>query len=661
VDFYEAINLDVLLDDNHAPDGLPDANITFTVRGSIGDHPDNDINYFRFAGDTDVYAITLQAGQILHLGPMRGAALAAGRNLYSAADITAGGGAPQAVGMPDSAALSLPNNVPNKLDLTFEDVYLVKETGLYYVVVSNAPGFTSANVVPNLDPIPGAISDYNFTIEIFDDGDTGFNASTDSGDGTTLVDPPASGLFAGADGIFGTADDQTSIVIGAFTFTFDHGADGTPGTADDIVTGTNDQGITTTRSDGKIVSTISSAIGPAGHTGVPLDVFADIDVYHLANGLRLDPGSRVRVTIKLTELGADLGSRIQLTGADLTGNVQFGIFDTTDATDLEDALLVLAPTDFNPNGGTPGVIADNDTNSYGYDENGDFYVDFATPGRIGADGAEPASYAIYLQGALQTDYVIEVTREGSATLVKHTQNIFLETRGGQIDWLETGNRITELDGFTASDLGFTGRFDGQDVNDYILSNLVTALTEVYAAAGIDVNISTNPADFEFQDFSTVFLTTTNDPVNLIFEQGGGGYRQPADTYSSQPYGHSQHSDMLNTDLNDEAVVFLPSFATLGFTPSQADADLLVDSLTGAIGRRVGELLGLRVTADNPTSTTYDTMAANTVFGNAAENRTHRYSTIDRALSQRFDSIEDTDFYFGIQNAGSLLDKIIAGN
>lgn len=664
VDFYEAVNLDVLLDDNHAQDGLPDANVTFTVRGSIGDHPDNDINYFRFAGDNDVYAITLQAGQILHLGAMQGAALAVGRGLYSAADVVVNSqaGDPQALGLPGTAALSLPNNAPNALALTFEDVYLIKETGLYYIVVSNATGFTNQSAVPNLDPIPGAISDYNFTIEIFDDGNSGFNASTDSGDGTTIVDPPSTGLFAGADGIFGTADDQASIVIGAFTFTLDNGADGVPGTTDDLVTGTNGSGITSTRSDGQIVSTISSAIGPDGHTGVPVDIYADIDVYHLASGLRLDPGSRVRVTVKLTELGGDLGSRIQLTGVDLTGNVQFGIFDTTDATGLEDALLVLAPTDFNPNGGTPGVIADNGTNSYGYDDNGDFYVDFATPGRIGADGTEPASYAIYLQGALQTDYVIEVAREGSATLVKHTQNIFLETRGGQIDWLETGNRITELDGFTASDLGFTGRFDGQGVNDYILSNLVTALTEVYAAAGIDVNISTNSADFEFQDFSTVFLSTTNDPVNFIFELGGGiRSEQFSDRFSNQPYGHSQHSDMLNTDLNDEAVVFLPSFATLGFTPSQADADLLVDSLTGAIGRRVGELLGLRVTADDQISTTYDTMAANSVTGNASENRTHRYSTIDRALSQRFDSIEDTDFFLGIQNAGSLLDKIIASD
>jgi hypothetical protein len=72
VDMYGPADLDLVLDNNLTPDGLPDPNVTRTLRGTIGDHPDNDVNNFRFAGDTDIYKITLQAGQILRLGAMSG-------------------------------------------------------------------------------------------------------------------------------------------------------------------------------------------------------------------------------------------------------------------------------------------------------------------------------------------------------------------------------------------------------------------------------------------------------------------------------------------------------------------------------------------------------------------------------------------------------------
>ena len=43
---FGPVDLDLVLDDNVNPDGLPDANRTFTIRGVIGDNPDNGINTF---------------------------------------------------------------------------------------------------------------------------------------------------------------------------------------------------------------------------------------------------------------------------------------------------------------------------------------------------------------------------------------------------------------------------------------------------------------------------------------------------------------------------------------------------------------------------------------------------------------------------------------
>src|SRR5690606_2248702 len=145
-------------------------------------------------------------------------------------------------------------------------------------------------------------------------------------------------------------------------------------------------------------------------------------------------GTRIRVTVKLAELGADLGSRNQRSVQDVfllssffdyRGAVQFGIFDTTNSTGIDDGLLLFSPTDFTGREGVPGVIADNGTNAYGFDENGDFYIDFVTPGALGSNGAAPAKYAVYIQGAFNTDYEIQVRQFGgtAAPAPRLTQNI----------------------------------------------------------------------------------------------------------------------------------------------------------------------------------------------------------------------------------------------
>lgn len=644
LDMYGPADLDVVLDNNLTPDGLPDPNVVRTIRGVIGDHPDNDVNNFRVGGDTDIFKITLQAGQILRLGAMEGSARLVGRSLYNAAgDFQFG---------VTADTVTLPSPSLGDGEFTLAETYLIKTTGTYFIILSNAQNeeYFAPGQVINQAPGDGNTGDYRFTLEVFDDGDSGFASGNNSGNGTLLADAPNAIVFAGPNGVFQnpgdpTYDDVSVVTIGDFKFFLDAGPDGVRGTADDIVHGTNDKGITATRDGDTLTSTVNSAIGPRGHAGVPGQVVPDVDVYHINNGQAIAAGERITIKIKLAELGADLGSFNQLNFTDYRGSVQFGIFDTTGASAVDDALLVLSPTDFLPIAGQSGVVADRAGSSYGFDANGDFFITFITPGHIGGAGA--ASYAVYLQGVYHTDYVIEVTQTDNLTVPtvpQGSQNIFLETRGGVISWLQAGGLDTSLSPFAASVLGFTGMVGGMPVDQYVLTNVVSTLQSIVAATGLNVVFSTNPSQFEFQDFSTIFLTSTLDPISII---------------NTDSYGYSQHSDPFNLDKNDEAVVFLPSMAQLGYTPSQADVDAFVFSLAAAIGRRAGELMGARITAnssflDDP----IDIMSANSVRNIPLLGNSYEYVDESRALSHGFDSITDTNFFLGRQNAFALLDKFL---
>ena len=118
----------------------------------------------------------------------------------------------------------------------------------------------------------------------------------------------------------------------------------------------------------------------------------------------------------------------------------------------------------------------------------------------------------------------------------------------------------------------------------------------------------------------------------------------------------------NSDKTDDAVVFAPSLANLNYSPSQADLGTFVQSMTAAIGRRVGELLGLRITAaDNNTNTTnpkFDIMSDSGVFAPPGTGFNYEISNQNRFLSGVGDTIDTTDFYLGQQNAKSLLDQYL---
>ena len=649
LDFYAPVNLDVLLDSNHEPDGLADPNNVFTIRGTIGDHPDHHSSVFRFAGDLDLYSITLEAGQILRLGAMSGSALFATQLLLAPS------GAVQPTFGATGDTVALPTNPLSDTDLTGETNYLIKTTGTYTLLVGNgvfSGADLSSSFIYDIAAISGGVGDYAFTFEVFDDDNSGFDAATDAGDGDAVVNAPDFSTFAGSDGLLGTADDVAGVTRGAVRFTYSAGADGVAGTADDLITGDNDAGIVSIRSgDGTLTSTVASAIGAAGYAGVPGDVTPDVDIYHLNNRQAIDAGTRVRITLGVTETGGDLGSRTLLDFVDFSGSVQFGLFDTTDATDIDDAVLVFSPTDFSPIGGTPGTtLADNGSVSYGFNNDGDFYIEFVTP------EGDPAKYAIYVQGVFNTDYTLEiVTDSDSGALDKKVQNVLIELNGGDVDWLQTGGATTLLDGFDLAAIGFTGTLSsGQSIDEYVTDLLISNLQAVFDNAGLDVRFSTNPTDFEFQDFSTVFISTSPDPVNPLGFFGFGftsfGF------FGLNPYGYSQHSDALNADLNDEAVVFLPALGLHAYPPTESDLQLLAGSLTGAVGRRVGELMGLRLTEEALAGG--DLLAADSVLNTPGLLSNDYFIADSRALAADADLIENTIFFLGRQNAQALLGDLI---
>jgi hypothetical protein len=665
VDLYQAVNLNFVFDDPTARDGVADANKTYTIRGAIGDHPDNNTTTFRFSGDIDLYRVTLQAGQILRLGQVSGAAALTPIALFT------GDGTAVAELTDNPTALSLPTAATERIDLSRSQAYLIKVTGEYVIGVGQgvAGALQAPGTLVNPDPTNFSIGDYRFDVTIFDDADTGFTASTNSGDGKNLVEAPRSIEFAGIDGVFGTPDDVSELVRDEYTFTLNRGADNAPNTADDVVSATSQTNavasiVESTRSSAGVTQVIRSALGEPGFAGAPSNVLSDVDVYHLNGREAITPGTKYRVTVRLSEQGSDLGSRLA-SGLDDVGSVQFGVFDTTGSTNIDDAAMLFSPTDFEPYGGTPNTtIANDGSTRYGYDASGDFFIEWVTPSAQVFGGA--GTFAVYLQGIVQSDYQLVVENLGAAsTPARKTQNIFIETNGGDISWLEAGGLTTRLEGFNVSRLGFTGSVNGTtSVQNEVLSRSIASLNALFQGSGFDVNFSTNPGDFEFQEFSTIFLSNTVDPIVPIYSAfdsfnffqfffGDVGF------VPTNPFGASQRSDPLNARLEDEAVVFVPSFTLLGYVPSAADVDNLVQSLTSSIARRSGEIMGLRIADTNTQGTALDPMGSDSVFVTPEQGQTYVLTNTLRDLSSSFDSTQRENFFLGQQRTFGLLDRIIS--
>ncbi|MBM4108377.1 MAG: hypothetical protein FJ255_06120 [Phycisphaerae bacterium] len=650
LDFYAPFSLTEVMDNNYTPDGRPDPSRTYTVRGFIGDHPDNNNTTFGVAGDIDVYSVTLQAGQILRLSELTGTARGSLLILTDDAGnyLSPTGTTTHTVGLPFETTPR-----PDLSDLS-PISYLITQTGTYHIIVTNVlvlipppnpPEFWQRpTAIPNVPPLPDAVGDYRFTVDIFDDGDSGFSDPSGSGNGTNLVNAPLPSEFSGPGSV---------IVRNGFTFVL--GADGA------TVTGSNGLGITSDRSSsGRLVTNIRSAIGPTGSRGTPLTVFPDVDVYHLNDRLTIAPGTRMTVTVKLSEAGSDLGSQFVNRSEDFRGAVQFALFDTSASTALGDAMLVFSPTDFKPTAQDPRLIANDGQTVYGYNANGDYYISFLVPERLDVGGA--GTFALYIQGAFNSDYQIEVVTEPfTQTPQRKTQNVVIETRGGTLEWLEQGGTLSALSAFDASLLGFGGVLaDGRTPTRYVLDTVVATLTSIFSTVGgFNIVFATDSSAFAGSDYSVVYITNSPDPINLLS--------------GNQPFGYSQRSDPFNTDRNDEAVVFAQAFTTRGFAPSQVDLDGFSQAMTAAVGRRVGELLGLRMTGGYTAATfppaggQVDIMASNSVAVSpltggrtlALINSAPVSGTQTRGLSGLGDTVQTTDFFLGRQSSLSLLDRILA--
>ena len=167
---------------------------------------------------------------------------------------------------------------------------------------------------------------------------------------------------------------------------------------------------------------------------------------------------------------------------------------------------------------------------------------------------------------------LEVVTSGSRELVQGRQNIVLETNGGTVDRPEVGGVTTEVGAFLPSSLGFTGlAHNGQKIGDYILDSVTSIMQQSFDSVvvsagadaefgtaddvrGLDINVSTNPADFEFQDFSTIFLSSTLDPIDPVIRIDTLGFFTVLGAQTdaaTQGFGVSERSDPGNADRNDE--------------------------------------------------------------------------------------------------------------
>lgn len=471
-------------------------------------------------------------------------------------------------------------------------------------------------------------------------------------------------VTAGADGVLLTGDDviapdtldgtSETVLIDAFAalpaagFEAFAGADGIYSdvfttTTDDVLVGIDGDNaqITSTvdASSGKFTTVIDAAIGDVNRSDSTGLLFTDVDIFHIGSREAIAPGSTIRVTIGLDEIGSDIGAAVAQASAGFIRPAQFAIFDTTNSTSIDDAELLLAPTDFSGRAFSQIGQFDSEfsSNSFGIDPaTGDFFVEFQALDALSPEtetGRAP-TYAIYLQGQIAADYriTVEVTpaltpiipAENPASL--QTQNVFLEFNGGRVDWLLSGGQVLDLQAFDSAALGFNGRnADDVDLQQFIIDSVVSDVNDFFSMLsnfssitglpeGFNINVSNDPSQFfgqggfEFEDFSTIRISSTPSPF---------GYQQSTDENGIPLFGITERSDVLNTDRNDEGVIFVGDYAGFVDVASEDALDDFINSLGVTIVRQVGELLGLRPTVAETNAITGFATESNPIFGNSA--------------------------------------------
>ncbi|MFN0010862.1 MAG: hypothetical protein ACKVS8_04375 [Phycisphaerales bacterium] len=548
--------------------------------------------------------------------------------------------------------------------------------------------------------------------------------TTDAGDGALLVTSPRPSDFFPTAAIPAAGTILPSIVRGEWTFTLEPGGanktyqgNGTLAVrSNDRVVGTNNRGTRYTVSagaDGRFntlalastddATTVDSSLGRRGLNGTNTTTVApDLDVFHLDNGSSIAAGTRFRITLKATDTSANLGLLAPLRDQlgnftalrlfDTRGAVQIGLFDTTFNNDFSTAAVGVE--DFGSNitnsaliastsgqGGYAGArttTVSNGITGYGTDANGDTFIDVVAPRALNPEAASlgagnaNGTFAVFVQGATRSDYRVEIVRMPAvaAAATPRTQNVLIETAGGQITWLEANPYSpTVLGAFDPAFNALDGLIGGVSPLTYIIDasaaanpaggvvqrlrslfNIVPGFVDNVADANGSfgtigtVRFSTNAADFEGQSYSTVYITSSPEPASMT-----------TSLLSTLVFGASQKVDAFNSNANDEAVVFARAFNVLANGVGASGADLLINEITAAAARRVGELLGMRIVSD----TSLDILNSGSVT-NARTGFNASFLARSSPLSGQQDLIRSTDFFLGQQRSVGLLNRILLG-
>ncbi|HYD01732.1 MAG TPA: hypothetical protein VEB22_10945, partial [Phycisphaerales bacterium] len=666
VDFYGPVNLDVVMSRNAtAQADTPDINSTFRIQGVLGDHPDTSGTFFEQGSDADVYAVTLRAGQILSTA------------------LSTGGGSVSIVAW-DRGVLADPTDdaiidltqAGNGISapLTDGNVLMLEDRQVFIVVLSVDPATFLAPPGPGQPPViigdpqggdatvvnqpaSAATGAYTLNVRVVDDGDNGFDGASESSNGSNVETAPLPSAFAGVDNTLGTQDDLASITVGEFVYRLDAGTNnvlngnGTLASrSDDRVIGVNPYGtehVRTAGVDGAFntaddLNAVNSAIGQRGAVGGTLINATDVDVFNLNAGATITAGERYRFTLRVSEYGSDLGTLrtprptpgggVGVAGADSRGEAQFALFEVTPGGTLNSGNLVAQapnPEGFRATANT--VIATDGSTTYGYDANGDFYMEVTIPPSQ-ADGTQNGAFALYVQGAHQSNYTVEILNVGTGpAATPQGQNFLIETNGGVVNWLEAFGS-TVLDRYSGSVNANVPGLGGQTTRAYILANLISNLNSIFTAAGIDVTVSLSSNDFVGESFSTVFLTDSLEPADQINQ----GF-----------FGVVERRDVLNANRNDQAVVFAPAVTALGNTVDQPGIDSYIRSLTAAVAQRMGELLGISFAEGGSMVSGIPAAAGDLTVGDLEFN----------AAEVRLQQVLRSNFILGNQNDTQLLRRI----
>lgn len=529
---------------------------------------------------------------------------------------------------------------------------------------------------------------------VLGNGDDVIELVNASGAGTDVVTAPRPSDFVGTAAALNQPGNLPFINVGNYVFRLDPGAngvfngDGTAGVAsDDVVIGTDSFGNTIERragTDGVFsnavgnddLTTLRGSVTEANPQGPAGNTVTDVDIYNLNNGLPIQPGTRYRLTLRANEDGGNFGRLVPqattfsgirgVTVSDLRGQVQFALFDTTGSTGINDGLVSMAPSGVQYFGGGTAntTLANNGITRYGYDSRGDFFMEFtvaprqnaANPGNTAVDWAR---LSLYVQGVVRSNYSVEMQQLTSVTppavnTQQVTQNILIETRGGTINWLEAGGRSTNLIAYDPADNGFTGVYGGTNALNYLTTtnaavnanSLVRQLQAIFnAITGFTpggqplVRISANPADFEGQAFSTVFLSSSQEPAAFF----GNGQ-----------FGAVQRVDIGNANIRDQSVVFMPALNALGNQSSQTQLDTFTRQLTTIVGRQIGQLLGLRTerAINGGDVAPFSAMASGAT--DVGVGNTYAYNNTNTNLNR---TNATAAFLLGQQNAQRLLQRI----